>query len=83
MAFGASASVLSFNWTAAALCMALVRLLRIGATIGYDGVTDVEVEGLAASATEAGEVQSRLPSWQIEVSLNMRPGCLLRYAWAG
>ena len=51
LAFGAAASVLSFNWVAVALREVLIVLFIICATKFYDDFTIVEVEALATSAT--------------------------------
>ena len=53
--FGASASVLGFNWTATALSTALCGHLRVGSTNFYDDFCVLERVELAASAAEATE----------------------------
>jgi len=58
--------VLSFNWVAAALCMTLVRLLKIGATNFYDDFTVIEAAGLAASTAEAVEGFFKLLGWALK-----------------
>jgi len=51
LAFGASSSVLSFNWTAGALAIVLVRLFLISTTNFYDDFTVVELESLTRSCS--------------------------------
>ena len=63
LAFGASSSVLSFNWVGNALARVLVAGLKIGATCFYDGFTVVESRGLAASATQSVDEVFALLGW--------------------
>ena len=53
LAFGASASVLSFNWVSKALTAILVEILRAGCTCFYDDFTVVEPTTLAPGADRA------------------------------
>ena len=48
--FGASASVLGFNWTSHALCSCLVEIFFVGASYFYDDFTVLEFEPLVQSA---------------------------------
>ena len=66
LAFGASSSVLSFNWIATALCRIVVGLLRLGATNFYDDFTVVEEEELAENAKGAFELLMRLLGWTLK-----------------
>ena len=64
--FGASASVLSFNWVAVALGAVLTRSLLIGSTGFYDDFTIIERGRLAQSATESVEAFFGLLGWPLK-----------------
>ena len=66
LAFGASSSVLSFNWTAAALCALLVNILSIGATNFYDDFTVLELDSLAANVKWCVEELFSLLGWALK-----------------
>ena len=66
LAFGASSSVLSFNWTAAALCAVLVNIFVIGVTNFYDDFTVLEVESLASNAKWCIEGAFGLLGWSLK-----------------
>ena len=66
LAFGASASVLSFNWIAASLAYVLVQLLLVGATNFYDDFTVIEVEALAHSTTECVTALFSILGWSLK-----------------
>ena len=53
LAFGSSASVLSFNWVSKALSMVIVQVLFSGSTCFYDDFTVLEVQALASSTDES------------------------------
>ena len=64
--FGASASVLGFNWVACALCLCLLKLLAISASNFYDDFTVFELEALAGSATESVESFFAILGWELK-----------------
>jgi len=64
--FGASASVLAFNWMATALCLCLIRLFKICSSHFYDDYTVLEVAPLTASATETVEGYFDLLGWELK-----------------
>ena len=66
LAFGSAASVYSFNWVAAALREILVGIFSIGATNFYDDFSVVEVEALAANATDCVECFFRMLGWSLK-----------------
>ena len=61
--FGASASVLGFNWAARALSVLLVDLFFVGSTAFYDDFTIVEAAHLAKGTDETIEAFFRLLGW--------------------
>jgi hypothetical protein len=66
LAFGAAASVFSFNWVAAALREILVGIFHIGATNFYDDFTVIEVEALADDARACVESFFELLGWKLK-----------------
>jgi len=66
LAFGASASVLAFNWVAAALLELVVRLLMTCATNVYDDFTFVEVEQLTKSTDSCVSSLFGLLGWDLK-----------------
>ena len=66
LAFGAAASVFSFNWVAAALREILVGIFHIGATNFYDDFSVIEVEALAADARSCVESVFELLGWKLK-----------------
>lgn len=73
LGFGASASVLSFNWVAEALKAVLVDLFAVALTAFYDDFTVIEVEGLAANAREIVEEIFRLLGWRLKPLADFAP----------
>ena len=66
LAFGASSSVLSFNWAAAALLQILVVLFMVGATNFFDDFTIFESSLLAASTEHSVNSVLDLLGWSIK-----------------
>ena len=66
MAFGASSSVLGFNWVASALSLCLVKLLFMSSTNFYDDFTVLELESLTASATETTDAFFEILGWELK-----------------
>ena len=66
LAFGASSSVLSFNWMATALCRIVVGLLRLGSTNFYDDFTVIEETELSESAKKSFELLMQLLGWSLK-----------------
>ena len=66
LAFGAAASVFSFNWVAAALREILVGIFHIGATNLHDDFFVIEVEALAADARACVESFFEVLGWKLK-----------------
>ena len=66
LAFGATASVFSFNWVALAVKHLLCVLLRLGATNFYDDYCVLEVAELAQSAEESVEALMAGLGWSLK-----------------
>ena len=66
LAFGASSSVLSFNWAAEALKMILIQTFAIAVTNFYDDYTVIELEALAANAKEIVDQVFTLLGWNLK-----------------
>jgi len=66
LAFGASSSVLSFNWTAAALNAALVELFRVCGTSFFDDFCVFELAALAASADRTTQEFFSMLGWTLK-----------------
>ena len=66
LAFGAAASVFSFNWASAGLKEILVVLFSIGSTIFYDDFCVIEVEALAANARKVVDAVFDLLGWDLK-----------------
>ena len=66
LAFGASASVISFNWVAAAIKAVLTELFAVALTNFYDDFTIVEVEALASNARDVVEEMLGLMGWRLK-----------------
>ena len=74
--FGASASVLSFNWIAVALSRILISGLRVGSTCFYDDYTVIETAELAASATAAVDETFALLGWDTKAQDDFGATCV-------
>ena len=68
MPFGASASVLAFNWIAFGFNMILTELFRVGSTNFYDDFTVVEASCLAESASKVVDGTFDLLGWPLKPS---------------
>ena len=66
LAFGASASVVAFNWVACALCSCLLVLLEVAASNFYDDYTVVEFAPLAADTAQVTEAFFELLGWDLK-----------------
>ena len=64
--FGASASVLSFNWVGVSICSILTEIFRVGATAFYDDYTVLEASGLCESTTATVEGFFSLIGWPLK-----------------
>jgi hypothetical protein len=64
LAFGAAASVLGFNWVAAALATILVEIFHVGATNFYDDFTVFEGASLVDSCTLVVDALFDLLGWE-------------------
>ena len=66
LAFGASSSVLSFNWVAEAIKQILISIFHVAATNFYDDFSVLEVETLARSARDTVEAVLALLGWRLK-----------------
>ena len=66
LAFGASASVLSFNWVAEAIKTILISIFLVATTSFYDDFTVIEIEKLAADAKITVESLMALLGWRLK-----------------
>ena len=66
LGFGASASVISFNWVAAALKSVLVEIFTVALTNFYDDFTIIEIESLARNARDVVEEVFSLLGWRLK-----------------
>jgi len=66
LAFGASASVLAFNWVAFALCVVLNLVFKVGGTNFYDDFTVLEATSLAEDTASVVTSFFTLLGWQMK-----------------
>ena len=66
MPFGASSSVLGFNWIAFALCCVLVQIFTVAASNFYDDFTVVEFPALACSTEFIVDAVFQLLGWTVK-----------------
>ena len=66
LAFGASASVLAFNWVALALCVLMNRMLRVGGTNFYDDFTILEATSLSENTSMVVDWFFKILAWHLK-----------------